>query len=142
MEITVTSPMLRITLQRNLDNSLKINSLVQFYSPCNPCPCFSGMRGFMTPRGVPDAPRASRYILKDYVKVRAFCFISSINLTFIYSLYFILLFLICRHLCSRYLRGGKYHRIMSSPFNFAIYPLNCCVNSSKNIRIIVDSIFY
>lgn len=29
---------------------------------------YGGMRGFMTPRGVPDAPRASRYILKDYVK--------------------------------------------------------------------------
>ncbi|RUS69313.1 hypothetical protein EGW08_022930 [Elysia chlorotica] len=29
---------------------------------------YGGMRGFMTPRGVPDAPRASRYVLKDYVK--------------------------------------------------------------------------
>ncbi|GFO00738.1 large subunit GTPase 1 homolog [Plakobranchus ocellatus] len=29
---------------------------------------YAGMRGFMTPRGIPDAPRASRYILKDYVR--------------------------------------------------------------------------
>ncbi|CAL1544441.1 unnamed protein product [Lymnaea stagnalis] len=29
---------------------------------------YGGMRGFMTARGTPDGPRASRYILKDYVK--------------------------------------------------------------------------
>jgi len=29
---------------------------------------YGAMRGFMTPRGVPDMPRASRYILKDFVK--------------------------------------------------------------------------
>lgn len=29
--------------------------------------CYGFMRGFMTPRGLPDNPRAARYILKDYV---------------------------------------------------------------------------
>ena len=29
----------------------------------------SAMRGFMTARGVPDCPRSSRYILKDFVNV-------------------------------------------------------------------------
>ncbi|XP_059158529.1 large subunit GTPase 1 homolog [Physella acuta] len=29
---------------------------------------YGAMRGFMTARGTPDGPRASRYILKDYVK--------------------------------------------------------------------------
>ncbi|XP_012944988.1 large subunit GTPase 1 homolog [Aplysia californica] len=29
---------------------------------------YGAMRGFMTPRGVADAPRAARYILKDFVK--------------------------------------------------------------------------
>ena len=31
--------------------------------------CISAMRGYMTQRGVPDCPRSSRYILKDYVNV-------------------------------------------------------------------------
>ena len=25
------------------------------------------MRGFMTPRGIPDHPRSARYVLKDYM---------------------------------------------------------------------------
>lgn len=33
----------------------------------------SAMRGFMTSNGLPDCPRTSRYILKDYVKVSIYC---------------------------------------------------------------------
>ena len=36
---------------------------------CKDVMSISAMRGFMTARGVPDCPRSSRYILKDYVNV-------------------------------------------------------------------------
>ncbi|BFZ23014.1 hypothetical protein BsWGS_26054 [Bradybaena similaris] len=59
LEATYSIMILRPSLDDNADRTPTAEELLNAYG---------AMRGFMNARGVPDGPRASRYILKDFVK--------------------------------------------------------------------------